>query len=212
MPLHNVVINPLGFDRFSHWIDLGLVHLLPTYIWPQIVGGLILGVGFVMGGYCPTTSIVATVSGKLDGLIFIVGMVVGSFIFAEIFPILKGFYSAGDMGALRLSDVLHINSGIIALLVCLMAVGAYWFVEKVENKFGDSATLPVGSKKLKRSGAAILILLGLILAIINPDRIVAERPSPPAQTQKKTEEIQKPAPKAEKSSSPKFEIVEDEGC
>jgi uncharacterized membrane protein YedE/YeeE len=207
-----IVVCMLGLLYFSifGWLDLGLVYLLPTYIWPQIVGGLILGVGFVMGGYCPTTSIVATVSGKLDGLIFIVGMIVGSFIFAEIFPLLEGFYSAGDMGAVRLTDVLNLNSGIIALLVCLMAVGAYWFVEKVENKFGDRDALPGGSKKLKRFAAAILILLGLILAIVNPDRIAANRPSPQVETQKKTEEIQKP--KTEKPSSPKFEIVEDEGC
>jgi len=209
-----IVVCMLGLLYFSvfGWIDLGLVYLLPTYIWPQIVGGLILGVGFIMGGYCPTTSIVATVSGKLDGLIFIVGMIIGSFIFAEIFPLLEGFYSAGDMGAVRLSDVLNLNSGIIALLVCLMAVGTYWFVEKVENKFGDRDALPGGSAKMKISSAAILILLGLILAIINPDRIAADRPSPQVQTQKKTEETQKPTPKAEKPSSSKFVIVEDEGC
>jgi len=209
-----IIVCMLGLLYFSvfGWIDLGLVYLLPTYIWPQIVGGLVLGIGFIMGGYCPTTSIVATVSGKLDGLVFIGGMIIGSFIFAEIFPLLEGFYSAGDMGAIRLTDVLNLNSGIIALLVCLMAVGAYWFVEKVENKFGDRDTLPGGSKRMKRSAAAILILLGLILALINPDRIAANKPSPQVQTEKRMEEIQKPSPKAEKPSSSKFEIVEDEGC
>ncbi|MBW1798331.1 MAG: YeeE/YedE family protein [Deltaproteobacteria bacterium] len=209
-----IAVCMLGLLYFSvfGWIDLGRVYLLPTYIWPQIVGGLILGVGFVMGGYCPTTSIVATVSGKLDGLIFIVGMLFGSFIFAEIFPFLESFYSAGDMGAVRVSDVLKLNSGIVALLICLMAVGAYWFVEKVEEKFGDKATLPGGSRRVKRSAAALLILLGLILAIVNPDRIAAERPSAQVQTQKKTEEIQKPAVKPEEPSSSEFKIVDDEGC
>jgi hypothetical protein len=116
------------------------------------------------------------------------------------------------MGAIRLSDVLNLNSGIIAFLVCLMAVGAYWFVEKVENKFGDRDTLPGGSKRMKRSAAAVLILLGLILAIINPDRIAANRPSPQDQAQERVGETEKPSPKAEKPSSSKFEIVEDEGC
>jgi len=209
-----IVVCMLGLLYFSvfGWIDLGRVYLLPTYIWPQIVGGLILGVGFVMGGYCPTTSIVATVSGKLDGLIFIVGMLFGSFIFAEIFPFLESFYSAGDMGAVRVSDVLKLNSGIVALLICLMAVGAYWFVEKVEEKFGDKATLPGGSRRVKRSAAALLILLGLILAIVNPDRIAAERPSLQVQPQNKVEEIQKPALESKKPSSSDFKIVDDEGC
>ena len=209
-----IVVCMLGLLYFSvfGWIDLSRVYVLPTYIWPQIVGGLVLGVGFVMGGYCPTTSIVATVSGKLDGLIFIAGMMFGSFIFAEIFPFLESFYNGGNMGAVSVPDVLKLNSGIVALLICLMAVGAYWFVERVEEKFGDRATLPGGSRRIKRSAAAVLILLGLILAIVNPDRIAAERPSAQVQPQKKTEEIQKPAIKSEEPSSSEFKIVDDEGC
>ena len=209
-----IVVCMLGLLYFSvfGWLDLGRVYLLPTYIWPQIAGGLILGIGFVMGGYCPTTSIVATVSGKLDGLIFIIGMMCGSFIFAEIFPFLEGFYSAGDMGAVRVSDVLKIHSGIVALLVCLMAVGAYWFVEKVEEKYGDRDMLPGGSSTIKRRAAAILIALGLILAIVNPDRMAGEGQPSPTLPQKETEEIQKPAAKPEAPSSSEFKIVDDEGC
>jgi uncharacterized membrane protein YedE/YeeE len=209
-----IVVCMLGLLYFSvfGWLDLGRVYLLPTYIWPQIVGGLVLGIGFVMGGYCPTTSIVAMVSGKLDGLIFIVGMMFGSFIFAEIFQFLENFYSAGDMGAVRVSDVLKLNSGIVALLICLMAVGAYWFVEKVEEKFGDREMLHRGSSRIKRPAAAILILLGLILAIVNPDRIAVERQSLRVQPQKKTEEIQRPAVKSVEPSSSESKIVDDEGC
>jgi uncharacterized membrane protein YedE/YeeE len=196
-----IVVCLLGLLYFSvfSWIDLSRIYLLPTYIWPQIVGGLVLGIGFVMGGYCPTTSVVATVSGKLDGFIFILGMIFGSFIFAELFPLLQGFYEAGDMGAVRLTDVLGINSGIIALLVCLMAVGAYWVVERVEEKFGDSETLPGGSKKIKRSAAALLILLGLILAILNPD-----------DTAPKKEPVRASQPAQPATST--FKIVDDEGC
>lgn len=209
-----IVVCMLGLLYFSvfGWLDLERVYLLPTYIWPQIAGGLVLGIGFVMGGYCPTTSIVATVSGKLDGLIFILGMIFGSFIFAEIFPLLEHFYSAGDMGALRISDVLRINSGIVALLICITAVAAYWFVEKMEDKFGDRETLHGGSKTIKRSAAALLILLGLILAIVNPDRIAAERQSSREQPQNKTEEVQTPAVKPAEPSPSEFKIVDDEGC
>ncbi len=210
-----IVVCMLGMLYFSvfGWLDLSRVYVLPTYIWPQIAGGLILGIGFVMGGYCPTTSVVATVSGKLDGLVFIGGMILGSFIFGEIFPLLEGFYEAGSMGPVRLSDVLNIHSGIIALLVCVMAVGAYWFVEKVEQKFGDRETLPVGFKRFKRVGAALLVVLGLILGIVNPDRIAAEgAKSETVQSQRKSEDVKPAAPKTEKPAVPGFVIVEDEGC
>lgn len=210
-----IVVCLLGLLYFSvfGWIDLSRVHLLPTYIWPQIVGGLILGIGFVMGGYCPTTSVVATVSGKLDGLVFIGGMILGSAIFGELYPLLKGFYESGSMGAVRLSDVLNIHSGMVAFFVCLMAVGSYWIAEAVEQRFGDRESLPQGSRRAKWTAAAVLILLGLILAVINPDRIAAKRTAAPAARPAKTEEaVQTPAPKAEKKPVSGFQIVQDEGC
>ena len=39
---------------------------------------LLLGAGFIVGGYCPGTSIVAGVSGKIDALLFMGGIVLGS--------------------------------------------------------------------------------------------------------------------------------------
>ena len=210
-----IVVCMMGLLYFSvfGWIDLSRVYILPTYIWPQIVGGLVLGVGFVMGGYCPTTSVVATVSGKLDALVFIGGMILGSFIFAELFPLLEGFYEAGAMGPVLLSDVLNIHSGVIALLVSIMAVGAYWLVEKVEQRFGDSEVLPHGSKRVKRTAAAVLVLLGLILAIVNPDRIAAERATPlPEKPPESKAAVQTTAPEKGKPASTGFQIVEDEGC
>jgi uncharacterized membrane protein YedE/YeeE len=204
------IVGLLYFSVFG-WIDLGKVYLLPTFWWPQMVAGFILGVGFVVGGYCPTTSVVATVSGRLDGLIFVGGMILGSLIFAELFPLLEGFYNAGSMGEVRLSDVLGLQSGLIALFVCLMAVCVYWFVERVESRFGDAEVLPVGSGKAKRWWAALLVLLGLLLAILNPDQIARKRPesgvtSPPAVQEMKQ------APPKPKAPATEFKIGKDEGC
>ncbi len=212
-----IVVCVLGLLYFSlfGWIDLSRVHILPTYIWPQIAGGLILGVGFVMGGYCPTTSIVATVSGKLDGLIFILGMALGSIIFAELYPSIQGFYEAGSMGAVRLPDFLNLSPGVIALLVCLMALGAYWVAEAVEKKFGDPDQLPKGSPKAKKTAAGILVLLGLILAVAYPEGLYSQKalsvPLPAKQKEALTIEKQ-PAPAEKPKSTPGFKIVEDEGC
>lgn len=206
-----IVVCMLGMLYFSifGWLDLGRIYLLPTYLWPQLVGGLALGVGFIMGGYCPTTSVVASVSGKLDGVVFLAGMTIGSLIFAELFPLLEGFYKAGDLGPVRLSDIFGIQSGIIALLVCVMAVLAFWVVEKVENRFGDPESLPVGGARLKTFAAIALVALGLILAIVNPDNsqvqknIHQEDPDRPAAVA--------PAGKAAQPSEG-FKIVDDEGC
>lgn len=208
-----IVVCAVGLLYFSvfGWIDLSRVYLLPTYIWPYMVAGFILGIGFVVGGYCPTTSVVATVSGKLDGLVFLVGMMLGSYLFALLFPVLEGFFKSGSLGAVRLSDVLKIQSGLVALFVCLMAVGAYWFVEKVEARFGDAETLPKGSRAWRRTGAALLVALGLVLAIVNPDRIAGQRPQAQAAPEERPEAAAESHPRAEKSE-PAFKIVQDEGC
>ncbi len=224
-----IVVCMLGLLYFSvfGWIDLGRVYLLQTNIWPQIVAGLLLGVGFVMGGYCPTTSVVATVSGKLDGLVFLGGMVIGSVIFAELFPLLAGFYEAGAMGAVTLSDVLGIHSGIVALGACLMAVGAFWLGESLEGRFGDPARLPGGSRRMKLGGAALLVGLGLILAVVNPDRFVSSRPEaqPEAESVEATprpesapaagSDAAAPVPRPAEPPAPApggFRILHDEGC
>jgi uncharacterized membrane protein YedE/YeeE len=209
-----IVVCILGLLYFSvfGWIDLARVYLLPTFIWPQIVGGLVLGIGFVMGGYCPTTSVVATVSGKLDGLIFIIGMMIGSIFFAEIYQLIEKFYTSGAMGAIRLPDEFGINSGTISFMVCLMAVGAFWLAERVEQKFGDKDTLPRPSPKVKRAAAVLLILLGLILAVINPDRTIAKSAILEIKPKKQTQAVQKPAATSKTPASTGFKIIGDEGC
>ena len=210
-----IVVCMLGLLYFSvlGWIDLSKVYLLPTFVWPQIAGGFILGVGFVVGGYCPTTSVVATVSGKLDGLIFLVGMVLGSFFFAEIFSLIGSFYGSGDMGAVRLSDVFKVSSGLVAFLVVLLAIAAYWFVEKVENRLGDPDSLPAGSRKAKAVGALLLVALGLTLVALNPDRIAAERKAEEVKVQEKAKETKEvPSPPQKEKPESSFKIIEDEGC
>ncbi|MEZ4581350.1 MAG: YeeE/YedE thiosulfate transporter family protein [Caldilineaceae bacterium] len=52
------------------WLNYNLIWVNPTYLWPGIVGGLIMGVGFIIGGFCPGTSLVAAATLKLDGIFF----------------------------------------------------------------------------------------------------------------------------------------------
>ena len=54
-------------------LDMSRVWVNPTYLWPGIVGGLVMGVGFVVGGFCPGTSLVAASTLKVDGMFFLGG-------------------------------------------------------------------------------------------------------------------------------------------
>ena len=59
-------------------LDYNLVWVPPTYLWPGIVGGLIMGAGFIIGGFCPGTSLVAAATAKLDGIFFVLGVLLGT--------------------------------------------------------------------------------------------------------------------------------------
>ena len=121
------------------WLDLGLVYLVPTYWVAQVVGGLVLGVGFVVGGYCPGTSIAATATGKLDGLLFVLGFAAGTLGFALAFPLLKGLYLAGDLGTKTLPQVLGLPHGVVVFAVVLMAVGGFAGATWVEKTMAARA-------------------------------------------------------------------------
>ena len=103
------------------------------------MGGLLLGVGFVVGGYCPGTSIVATATGKLDGLVFVLGFAAGTLAFALAFPLVKGLYTAGDLGTKTLPQVLGIPHGILVFGVVLMAVVGFMGATWVEKKMAARA-------------------------------------------------------------------------
>ena len=106
-------------------LDLSLVYLVPTYWVAQVVGGLLLGVGFVVGGYCPGTSIVSTATGKIDGLVFVLGFAAGTLAFAVSFPLVKGLYLAGEAGTKTLPQITGLPYGALVFAVVLMAIGGF---------------------------------------------------------------------------------------
>ncbi len=130
-----IVVAMLGIAYLAlvGWLDMSQVFVPPTFVWPQIVGGLLLGSGFIIGGYCPGTSAAAAAIGKLDALFFIAGIFVGIFLFGAGVPHFSRFNLSGARGALTLPMWLNLNTGIVALGVAVIAVGAFWAAEKSEG-------------------------------------------------------------------------------
>jgi hypothetical protein len=118
------------------WLDLGQVYLVPTYLGPQIVGGLVLGVGFVIGGYCPGTSVASLATGRIDALMYALGIFAGTMVYAEIYPAIKGFVNSDAMGQVTLPEVLHLPWGVVVFAVVLIAVVGFAFATWVERRVG----------------------------------------------------------------------------
>jgi len=124
----------LFFSLFG-WIDLSLIYINPTYLWSVIIGGVIMGAGFIMGGFCPGTSFCGAAIGKIDAMIFILGLFIGVIIFTEGYPLFEKLYKAEFLGAPKVSDYLGIKDGVFALLIILAALGMFWIAEWAEKKF-----------------------------------------------------------------------------
>jgi len=117
-------------------LDLALVYVPPTFVIPFAVGGLLFGVGFVVGGYCPGTALVALVSGSADAAAFLVGTMAGVLAWSFGYPLWEGFANSTAMGRTMLYDVLPVSPGVLALVVSLLAVGAFHGAERLEKIFG----------------------------------------------------------------------------
>jgi len=101
-----------------------------------------MGIGFVIGGFCPGTSMVASAIGKIDGMFYAAGALLGMFIYGEVFPLFQNFTEIGRLGRFTLSDWLHLSPGVIAFLVILMALGMFFGAEIMEKKFAAKEEIP----------------------------------------------------------------------
>lgn len=126
----------LGWTGF---LDLSLIYLVPTYWLPQIVGGLLLGAGFVIGGYCPGTSIAAVATGRIDGILYALGIGAGTVTFAAAFPWVQGFYDSTSAGSVTLPQLLHLPYGLMVFGVVVMAVAGFYGASLIEARFGAAA-------------------------------------------------------------------------
>lgn len=158
-------------------VDLSQVHLTPTLLLPQIVGGLLLGVGFVIGGYCPGTSVVSAATGRLDAVVFLGGMLAGLLGFGEIYPVIAKWTTVTSCGVVTLPAFLQMPYGVVVLAVVVMAIGAFVAAEWAEKFFGGVQPGPgslLGSVRLlnpARGLAVGLVGLGLVAAVSgNPYR------------------------------------------
>ncbi|MBI4427814.1 MAG: YeeE/YedE family protein [Ignavibacteriales bacterium] len=116
-------------------LDLSRVLVLPTYLTPQLIGGLVFGAGFVSGGYCPGTCAVAAATGKMDGWIHLGGMLAGILVFGELFPVLSSFYASSPMGEATLDQYFGLPYGATVFLVVLLALLGFYAAERIEKKF-----------------------------------------------------------------------------
>lgn len=145
------------------WFSMDQIFLMPTIYGAQIVGGLLLGAGFVMGAWCPGTAVAGLAAGRMDALVFLAGAIGGSVLFNELFPFLGGLYTAGDSGVQFVYDSVGLSRNVFVLLFTVVAVAAFWLAEWAEKaRMGKAPYL--GTPFLKAfSIALVAVAAGLLV-------------------------------------------------
>lgn len=154
-------------------LDLNALHVPPTFLWPQLAAGLMLGAGFVVCGYCPGTSVVATASGNMDGLVAFLGVIAGSLAFGLVYPGLEGFYKSSDMGVFRLTDLLGLSQATLTPAIVFMAIGAFLLAERIESGLASrrGETPPRSTPGVRNrvlAGILVASLLGILASAVPP--------------------------------------------
>jgi hypothetical protein len=124
------------FD-YMGWMGASMLYINPYYVMSAIIGGIIMGFGFALGGFCPGTSFAGVAIGKIDAMVFSGGLFIGVFIFSELYPLFQGLYNSQNMGGAKIYDLLGMRDTVFAFLLIVAAVGMFYgaaFVEKKVNK------------------------------------------------------------------------------
>lgn len=109
------------------------------------VGGAFVGAGFALGGYCPGTSVVGLFSGRLDALVFLLGLLLGTVVFAGLYgPAIEALMAAGEVKA---GDTFTEAYGIPEPLILAMLMVALVGVFYVGAWFERRSTGPVTSEQ-----------------------------------------------------------------
>jgi rhodanese-related sulfurtransferase len=151
-------------------LDMEMIYINPTYLWAAIVGGAIMGVGFIVGGICPGTSICGAAIGKIDAMVFVAGGLAGVLIFAEGYAGFEGLYNGSFLGNLKVFNSLGMSQGAFALFLVAAALGAFYATDWIEAKVTKRT-----DKKPARLRMQYALFTGLALALgiamlMMPDR------------------------------------------
>jgi hypothetical protein len=106
------------------------------------VGGALVGAGFAVGGYCPGTSVAGLFSGRLDALVFVLGVVLGTIGFAAFYgAALKSLKAAwliaeGD----TFTDAYAIPEPVMLGILGLALIAVFYFGSWFERRGSGTIT------------------------------------------------------------------------
>ena len=160
----------VGVLLLSHFnlLNIELIYINPTFLWSALIGGGIMGAGFIIGGFCPGTSVCAAAAGRLDAMFFLGGSFLGIFAFTELYPYLKDIYLAESWGAVKINVFLGLSKEVFAVTLTLVAIGAFIGVRFIEDKVNGKETKFDAEKFKSRFAMAAVPVVVILFTSIAP--------------------------------------------
>jgi hypothetical protein len=116
-------------------MNLSELYLEPTNFAAQALGGAVFGAGFIVGGYCPGTSIAAIATGRKDAVAFALGMLAGVYGYAELTPGIETWIKATAQGDMTLPSLTGVTMGWWVIAFGAFLLFAAWGMGKLEYRF-----------------------------------------------------------------------------
>jgi len=146
------------FTTGMGWLDYDRIFVPPTYMVPGVLGGLLIGSGLIIGGYCPGTSLVSSSSGHLDGIFFVAGVMIGGLVFGGVVDdYFWDFFNSSYMGRFTLPDWLGVSTGVVVLVVVVVGVILLWGSDAIERRWKRKEGL-VDEKESRRNRTAMIVV------------------------------------------------------
>lgn len=133
------IVASLGllFMDYFGWINMSVLDGLPARVWPIIVGGIVMGLGFVIGGFCPGTCVTAVGIGKIDGYVFFGGIAIGAFIFSEMYPLFEDFYNSSNLGDVTVAEYFGISPYWFTAFITIIAIVSFYVTMLIRKRVKD---------------------------------------------------------------------------
>lgn len=136
-----IVVTAMGLYllRLAGVLAADAVFVPTALLAAAAIGGVLVGAGFAVGGYCPGTSVVGLFSGRIDALVFLVGLLLGTFVFAGLYgPAIEALMAAGEVqSGDTFADAFGIPDLVIIGIMVLALVGVFyagsWFERRARG-------------------------------------------------------------------------------
>jgi uncharacterized protein len=131
------IVALVGSQFLSYFglLNLNQVFVNEFYVWASIIGGIIMGAGFIMGGFCPGTGLSAMSIGKIDAAVYVLGGLTGAFLFAETYPYIQDLANGSYKGAVKIDEALGLSTGLFIFLLIAAAAIMFYIGELAEKRF-----------------------------------------------------------------------------